>query len=268
MSGPMEIDLEKSTRNVRDLVRDQAAIVLDRWSSIGRLSYKNRRDFLSEVDLQVERNLKRGLHERFPDHGLSGEETGQENEEAEYQWLIDPIDGTKYYAALSSLFSISVGLLRQGKPVLGVVHLAASDQCFHAHENGGAYLDDRRLEGPRVERLADAIVNVDSPNSSALTPEERDWFETRLVALQRGVYRVRALGVGSLAACWLASGAFDGYIDLTGYHIPQDLAAGRVLMQEVGARVEFIETAVGPPRLLAAPPVLWNEINRLLKEGI
>ena len=129
-------------------------------------------------------------------------------------------------------------------------------------------MDDRRLEGPRVERLSDAIVNVYTPKSNELSSAERSWFETRLVALQRSVYRVRALGVGSLAACWLASGAFDGYVDLTGYHIPQDLAAGRVLMQEVGARVEFLDSGSGPPKLLAAPPGLWDEMNRILKDGI
>lgn len=268
MTDPMELDIEDATNLARNLVRNQAAIVLDRWPSIGSISYKNRRDFVSEVDLEVERNLKRGLHEAFPDHGLSGEETGQENENAEYQWLIDPIDGTKYYAAGSSLFSISVGLLRRGEPVAGVVHLAASGQCFHAHENGGAFLDDRRLEGPPPRPLGEAIVNVDTPNSSELSTDERAWFESRLVALQRSVYRVRALGVGSLAACWLASGSFDAYVDLTGYHIPQDLAAGRVLMKEAGARVEFLETASGPPKLLAAPPGLWKEMNQILKDGI
>lgn len=264
----MELDLESATKFVRSLLRDQAAIVLDRWSSIGRLSYKNRRDFLSEVDLEIEHNLKRALRERFPGHGLSGEETGAENQDAEYQWLIDPIDGTKYYAAWSSLFSISVGLLRRDEPVAGVVHLAASGQCFHAFESGGAFLDDRRLEGPRVQGLSEAIVNTDTPNSSELSDAEQAWFENRLVALQRNVYRVRALGIGSLAACWLASGAFDGYVDLTGYHIPQDLAAGRVLMKEAGARVEFLDFRCGPPRLLAAPPGLWDELHRILKDGI
>ena len=77
----MNFDLEGATKIARNLVRDQAAIVLDRWSSIGRLTYKNSRDFLSEVDLEVERNLKRGLRERFPDHGLCGEETEPENED-------------------------------------------------------------------------------------------------------------------------------------------------------------------------------------------
>jgi fructose-1,6-bisphosphatase/inositol monophosphatase family enzyme len=206
------------------------------------------------------------LHRPMEPH--SWETLHQLYELAEYQWLIDPIDGTKYYAASSSLFSISVGLLRRGDPVAGVVHLAASGQCFHAYEGGGAFLDDRKLEGPRVKRISEAIVNVDTPNSSELSAAERAWFENRLVALQRNVYRVRALGVGSLAACWLASGAFDAYVDLTGYHIPQDLAAGRVLMKEAGARVEFLDSGSGPPKLLATPPVLWEQMHRILKDGI
>jgi fructose-1,6-bisphosphatase/inositol monophosphatase family enzyme len=263
----MHLDLEQATRTARELVREQAAVVLERWGDVGALTYKNRRDFLSAVDLDVERNLVRGLSQRFPGHGTWGEETGRSNEDSDYQWLIDPIDGTKYYVAQSSLFSISVGLLRDGEPVVGVVHLAASGQCFHAYAGGGAYLDDRKLACRAVDRLSDAIVNLDTPNSSDLSDAERAWFERKLIAIQRASYRVRALGVGSLAACWLASGAFDAYLDLTGYHIPQDLAAGRVLMREAGARVDFVKIdRAGPPRLLAAPGGVWKEMEQLLHD--
>lgn len=260
----MPIDLAAAVDVVRPLVIEQGELVLRRWPQAAPMLHKDRRDFATSVDLEVERHLKAGLQQRFPGHGVSGEETGDEDSDADYQWLIDPIDGTKYYAAQSSLYAVSVGLLHRGEPVLGIVYSPTSKQCFTAWSGGGAFVGDQRLEGPRAKALGDVILDVDTPGSDTLSPEEREWFERKLVALTRGVYRVRALGIGSLAACWLASGALDAYVDLTGYTKPQDLAAGRVIMREAGARVDAINPGVGPRRLLAAPPEVWEALRDVL----
>ena len=260
----MSLRLAEVARVVGRLAREQGELALRRWSAAGPRVAKGHRDFATGVDLEIERNLKAELAARFPDHGLSGEETGDEATGAEYQWLIDPIDGTKYYAAGASLFAVSVGLFHRGEPVLGVVYAAASRQCFHAWRGGGAFLDERRLTGSAATDLSAVIANVDTPEASALSAAGRRWFEDRLLALTRGVYRARALGQGSLAACWLASGAFDAYVDLTGYSRPQDLAAGRVIMAEAAMRVEHLDPGVGPPRLVAAPPRVFEDLRRLL----
>lgn len=241
-------------------------VLLNRWPNVGEISFKNRRDFATQVDLDIESNIKSALSSQFPDHGLSGEETGGQNPGSEYQWLIDPIDGTKYYAAQSSLFSVSVGLLYRGEPVLGVVYAPTSDQCFYACSGSGAFLDGHRLSGPHVAEVSDVIANVDTPNTHNLSAAEREWFERKLILLTRNFYRIRALGLGSLSACWLATGALDAYIDLTGYVKPQDLAAGRVILKEAGLRLEYLDAGVGPPKLLAAPKAIWEPLKSLLLE--
>ncbi len=260
----MDLDLATIIPAVRDLAAEQGRYLLERWSSIGRRDYKDRRDVVTDVDLKVERRLIEALKTRFPGHGFSGEETGDQGLGAEYLWLIDPIDGTKYFAGQASLFSVSIALVWRGDPILGVVYNAPARQCFHAFRGGGAFLDGRLLSGPRVEALDEVIANVDTPNSHDLTDDERRWFESRLARLTRRVYRIRALGLGSLAACWLATGALDAYVDLTGYVKPQDVAAGRVLMREAGLKVEHVDVAHGPSRLVAAPPVLFAELRDLL----
>lgn len=260
----MDLDLAEVTRDVRRLVEAQGERVMSGWSTATPAMRHDRRDFSTEVDFAVESALEADLAKRFPDHGIQGEETAAVNPDSAYQWLIDPIDGTKYYAGGSSLFAISVGLLFEQRPVLGVVYSPPTGQCFHAWEGGGAFLGSRRLRVAGVERLEDAIVDVDTPGSSTLSAVERAWYERKLIELDRAVYRVRALGIGSLAACWLASGAFDGYVDLTGRANPEDLAAGRVVMQEAGARVEAVDPGVGPPRLVAAPPAIWESLRRVI----
>lgn len=253
---------------VRKLVETQGDVVLEQWEGVSPLGYKDRRDFVTGVDLKVEDGIKRTIKKEFPKHGFRGEESAAENTNSPYQWLIDPIDGTKYYAAQSSLFSISVGLLYEERPILGVVYSPTSKQCFHAVENGGAFLNEDRVEYRLSRSLDEAIINLDMPHSDSLTDEERAWYEEKLVALTRQVYRIRALGAGALASCWLATGALDAFIDLTGYNKPQDVAAGRMIMTEAGIRVSYIQPSIGPPRLVAAPPTLWPELNQiLLTEG-
>jgi myo-inositol-1(or 4)-monophosphatase len=259
----MTLDLSETLPFVEGIVKEQSTTLIERWSSIGELSYKNNRDFTTEADIAVEMNIKAALAARFPQHAFSGEETGEDGPDSEYQWMIDPIDGTKYYAAHSSLFSVSVGLMRDREPVLGVVYSPAGNQRFCAFAGGGAFLNRQRLRGSNVTQLSAAIVNVDTPRSDALSDVERAWFEHKLVLLTRSVYRVRALGLGSLAACWLATGALDAYVDLTGYVKPQDIAAGRIILKEAGMRLEYLEPAFGPPRLLVAPPALWDAVRNI-----
>lgn len=259
-------DLASIVAVVRDLAAKQGRLAVSRWSAAAPAAQKDARDFATEVDLEIENNVKAELRARFPGHGLAGEETRDENRRSEHQWLIDPIDGTKYYAGRSSLFSVSIGLLRRGEPILGVVYNAPAAQSFYAFEDGGAYLDGQRLYGSSVERLSDVIANVETPKSDELSQPERDWFEKKLLMLERRLYRVRVLGQSSLAACWLAGGALDAYLDLTGYVQPYDVAAARVIMKESGATVGYLDPGVGPRRLLAAPPKVFAELRRLLLE--
>lgn len=261
--GGHGLDLEDVTFFVRRLATEQGEVVLRRWPEAVSTVNKDRRDFATQVDLEVERQIKNEIRARFPEHGLSGEETAGENPMSDYQWLIDPIDGTKYYAAGSSLFTVSIGLLFRREPILGVVYNASSRQCFYAWQAGGAHLDGQRLSGSTCDDLTKAIINVDTPRTHALPPAERQWFEAKLLQLTRRVYRVRALGIGSLSACWLASGALDAYVDLTGYVKPQDMAAGRVILHESGVKMVDLEPDVGPRRLLAAPPGVFEALRQL-----
>ncbi|NJL29391.1 MAG: hypothetical protein HC897_16635 [Thermoanaerobaculia bacterium] len=256
--------LQEAAELARRLVIEQGRWVLEQWPEVGALEYKDARDMRTRIDVAVEEALIEALSRRFPDHGFCGEETGEHNPDADYRWLIDPIDGTKYFVGHASLFSISLALLERGEPVVGVVYNVPAGQCFHACRGGGAFLDERRLTGPVQRPLAEAVINVDTPASDRLPEAERVWFESRLVALTRHVYRIRALGQGSLAACWLASGAFDAYLDLTGHTGAEDVTAGVVIMNEAGLEVDRVEVGVGPRRLLAAPPALFALLRAVL----
>lgn len=249
---------------LQTLLREQGRKTLESWPTAECSVAKDARDFATHVDLEVESALIDAITRRCPEHGIQGEESPAIHPHAAHQWLIDPIDGTKYFAGRSSLFSISVALLTQGRPVLGLVHAPASGQMFVAVDGCGAWLDGQLLSSRRGRPLGEAIVNVDMPGSDALEPDQRAWMESRWLRLSRHAYRVRSLGAGALAACWQASGAFDAYVDLTGLGNAQDLAAGRVILAESGHRVGFAEGPGALPRLMAAPDQLYLDLAALL----
>ena len=92
------MDLEATAGWVRGLLARQDSLISEGWALPGSSRLKDERDLVTEIDEQVERRLRSELEARFPDHGLRGEELEDVRPEAAYQWLIDPIDGTKYFA--------------------------------------------------------------------------------------------------------------------------------------------------------------------------
>jgi myo-inositol-1(or 4)-monophosphatase len=261
----MNLNLVDALSSIRAVAVEQGQVLINGWPTLLQVMRSDKRDFTTDLDLIVEKNIRDFIEKHFPDHGISGEELGSTRMDSDYCWMIDPIDGTKNFAGHSSLFSISIALLHHNEPILGLVHDVTAGCCFYALKDSGAFLDDKRLTGPAIQAMPQVIANVDMSATDRLPADEKAWFETKLVELTRRIFRIRSLGVGALATCWVASGALDAYIDLTGYVKPQDIAAGRIIMKEAGLRVDYIHPPHGPARLLAAPVSLWDSFVEILK---
>ncbi|MBI5621374.1 hypothetical protein HY933_00725 [Candidatus Falkowbacteria bacterium] len=94
----------------------------------------------TEQDVASEMLIIKMLGEAFPEHGLLGEELGAKNQQAEYTWIIDPIDGTNNYVDGRDTFSVSIGLAHHGEIILGVVYLPRRNELFSATAGHGAFL--------------------------------------------------------------------------------------------------------------------------------
>lgn len=260
--------LDKIESIVKPIIIDVGKFILRRWGDVGKITYKDERDFTTEVDRVVERRIIETLKRKFPAHGFIGEEFPPINSKSEYLWYIDPIDGTKYFANQGHLFTTSIGLVHKGKPVFGAIYIPISKQLFTAKKDKGAFLNGEKLTGSDVNNLNEAIVSIDTPDIRKIKGREKVWIEKKLTSLVRQVYRVRMLGVGSLSACFLATGAFDAYLDLSGRERLQDIAAGLILMKESGARVEKVKVGFKKPRILAANPKLFLKISKILTSKV
>ncbi len=110
------------------------------------------------ADRESERVLRQRIEQRFPDHGILGEEFGAVRDDAAYRWMLDPIDGTLSFIRGVPLYGVMVGLEHAGEPELGVVHFPALGETIWAQRGGGAWWNGRRAKVSETARLADATL--------------------------------------------------------------------------------------------------------------
>ena len=120
----------------------------DEHETGGRLQVSSKADpsdFVTEVDVEVERRLFALLTMHFPSYGFLAEEGTSLTPDAEYVWVLDPVDGTRNFINAHAGYCVSLGLLHRGDAVLGIVYDIVSDELYTAIRGGGAYCNGRRL---------------------------------------------------------------------------------------------------------------------------
>src|SRR5260221_7822822 len=144
----------------------KAGTLISRASfDIDKLNVRRKRqnDFVSEVDEAAEEAIIKILRETYPSHGILAEESGSHGTDAEYVWVIDPLDGTTNFLHGFPQYCVSIGLLHKGKPEHAVVYDPNRNELFTASKGAGAFLNDRRIRVSRTDKLQDALVGTGFP---------------------------------------------------------------------------------------------------------
>ncbi|OCT12844.1 hypothetical protein A8709_21160 [Paenibacillus pectinilyticus] len=233
---------------------------------------KNQSDLVTEVDVRSEQLLRGQITRDYPTHWILSEETdgGREDSHhtlleppAGYGWIIDPIDGTINFIHSLAHFAISVGIVRDGLPICGVVYNPVTDELYAGRKQGGAYVNGKPIQVGNEQELSQALL--------ATGFQAIDWKPNSVVVEQIGrmtgiVRSVRILGAASLDLCLVASGRLTGFWHDGLY--PWDVAAGLVILQEAGGA---ITNAAGRPfvlsdnTLIASNGVLHQYLISMLK---
>jgi myo-inositol-1(or 4)-monophosphatase len=226
------------------------------------------------ADTEIEQFLREQIHATFPDHGIQGEEQGSSNIEQEYVWSLDPIDGTNAFASGLPIWGISLGLLQHGIPILGVIYLPVTDDCFWSEGHDPA--DD----GAAAFWNGVPIRVRSAPAAPAAPYDGQDWLAiTSDAHLHYHVrFRGKTRSTGSTAAhmCYVAQGIAVGA--LLGHAQLWDIAAGVAIVTAAGGVVthlhgsppdyaQMLRGTAPPSALLVAPPhmlpILQAEISLL-----
>lgn len=219
-------DLTAELRVASEAARAAAAIQMERYENVERIEFKSEKDVVTEVDHLSEEAILERISRAFPDDAFLAEESGETaGSTDERLWIIDPLDGTVNYANGIPFFAVSVALVIDGEPMLGVVVDPARHELFSAIAGGGAFLDGKPIHCGRKERLVDAVVHLGLPRSG---------FARQNTRFRKAVRIVRAMGSATLAMTYLANGRFDAYVQYQGLST-WDIAAAGVIAIEAGA---------------------------------
>ena len=229
-----------------------------------QVSQKGPGDFVSAADHRVEKTLRAELTKARPDYGLLLEETGWvEGKDPHNMWVVDPLDGTTNFLHSIPHFAISIGLVRNGEPIAGVIYQPLTDEMFWAEKGSGAFMNDRRLRVSARRKLDEAVIATGIPHQGRPEPKR---FLGQLEKVMGATSGVRRFGAATLDLAYVAAGRCEGFWEI-GLK-PWDIAAGMILVREAGGYVSDFDGSANPldsGNVVAANDHLHVPLTTLLK---
>jgi len=223
---------------------------------------KDRNDFVTEVDQKAEQEIIYTLRKAFPDHGILAEESGL-REGDDYQWIIDPLDGTTNFLHGFPQFAVSIALRHKGRLEHGVVYDPLRQELFTASRGAGAMLNDRRIRVTKRKSLDGALLGTGFPFKAQ---QHLETYLDMFRALFPNTAGIRRPGSAALDLAYVAAGRLDGFWEI-GLNI-WDMAAGVLLIQEAGGlSSDFLggHSYLENGNLVAGNPKVFTDILKTIR---
>jgi myo-inositol-1(or 4)-monophosphatase len=242
--------MEKFLQVALEAAREAGAVLLAEHSRPQKISYKGDVDLVTETDKRSEALIVGRLRREFSDHRIVAEEgSGGAATASRYEWHVDPLDGTTNFAHGYPCFAVSIGLLKDGEPLVGVVFNPVSDELFSASRGGGAFLNGKPIRVSTIEKLATSLVATGFPAHKRGDAGNIQYY-WQFTLRSHGVRRD---GSAALDLCSVACGRFEAFWEfgLKSW----DTAAGILLVQEAGGKVTDLSGApyrAGGPNILVS----------------
>ena len=273
VSDPLADDLAFSIA----LAARAGEVLMDRYERLERIDYKSARDVVTEADHLSEALILDSIRDRHPDDAILAEETGEHHAvsgEAPTSgrgrvWIVDPLDGTVNYANGIPFFCVSIALIVDGRPSLGVIHDPTRDETLAATADGPALHSgslgqaSHAIAASDKERLSDFVISM-SLTGRAVASRARN--------VRKAIRIPRTMGSAALALAYVANGRFDAFIQQGGLSA-WDIAAAGLIAERGGATVTsmdggpWFDVAHAPKSIgiLAAPPAHHGALLDLVR---
>ena len=214
-----------------------------------KVSTKQQNDFVTEVDKAAEAAIIDILLDAYPKHAILAEETGNAGTEgSEYQWIIDPLDGTTNFIHGFPQYAVSIALAHRSVISHAVVYDPGRNELFTASKGSGAFLNEKRIRVSKRAKLDEALIGTGFPYRSF---EHIDTYLAIFKEMTRRAAGVRRPGAASLDLAYVAAGRLDGFWEFG--LSPWDIAGGSLLISEAGG---LIGDLTGEPGYLASGDVV------------
>jgi myo-inositol-1(or 4)-monophosphatase len=227
-------NLSKLTSQVSLLAREVGQYIAEQRAQFDRskAEVKGQNDLVSYVDKTAEQKIIKGLAELLPQAAFLTEEGTVAQSDAEYRWIVDPLDGTTNFVHGIPAFAVSIALENKGDLLSGVVYEINHAECFSAWKGGGAYLNDRPIHVSESTELSDGLYLTGLPIKSF--SKKQQYLEI-VGELMEQTHGLRRIGSAAVDCAYVACGRAEGYFE---YNLnPWDIAAGVLIIKEAGGTV-------------------------------
>jgi myo-inositol-1(or 4)-monophosphatase len=245
-----------------DLAVDAGKMLKRGFNSRLKIVYKGRINPVTDLDVRAERMITSEIKRRFPAHSILAEEGTRARAQAEYRWIVDPLDGTVNFAHGFPVYCVSVAVEYRGAVVAGAVYDAERSELFRTHVGAGAFLNGRRIRVTGETILERALLATGFAYDIGTSRKNNLGLFARMAKKAQGIRRP---GSAAIDLCWLASGRIDGFWELKLH--PWDTAAASLLVTEAGGKVSRINGSrysIYAPDMLASNGHLHRVMQQVL----
>jgi myo-inositol-1(or 4)-monophosphatase len=224
---------------------------------------KRMNDFVTQVDHAAEEAIIDIVRKAYPDHAVLAEESGASEGKADYEWIIDPLDGTTNFIHGFPQYCVSIAIRHRGALAHGVIYDPTKNELFTASKGRGAFLNDRRIRVSKCLRLADALVGTGFPFREM---ERIERYSGQLVNIMKNTAGIRRAGAAALDLAYVACGRLDAFweMGLSAW----DMAAGALMIGEAGGLVGDLRGDAGyleSGEIAAATPKVFPALLEALR---
>lgn len=258
-------ELERITKRVEETARKAGKFILNerlKFSS-EKIQIKGHNDFVSYVDKSAEQLIVDELKEILPVAGFITEEGTEKRDNNPLKWVIDPLDGTTNFIHGVPCFAVSIALIHEKEPMIGVVYEVNQHEMFSAWKNGGAFLNDLPMAVSSNGTVKDSLLGTGFPYYDYQYMEQYMELFKYLMQHSRGLRRP---GSAATDLAYVASGRFDAFYE---YSLsPWDVAAGVLLVREAGGIVTDFsggDDAIFTKEIIAANNLVHEELLALVR---
>ena len=243
----------------------KAGSIINRAALAGGLNVRSKqaKDYVTQVDQAAEQAIIEIVKKAYPEHGFLAEESGAAGVDAEYVWVIDPIDGTTNFIHGFPQYCTSIGIQQRGMLTHAVVYDPVANELFTASKGRGAFLNDRRIRVTPLTKLGEALVGTGFPFKEVT---RLDLYMRQLGTMMKTCSGVRRAGAAALDLAYVACGRLDAFWELG--LSPWDMAAGALLIREAGGLVGDLngdQTFLESGDIVAATPKIFPALLEALR---
>lgn len=257
------MNLQKITEQIIIIAKETGAFIRNEKLNFNynNVEIKGLNDLVSYVDKTSEKMIVDKLSILFPEAGFIVEENTSSTTK-EYNWIVDPLDGTTNFIHGIPCYAISIALEFQSKIICGVVYEISRDECFWAYENGGAFLNGEKISVSERKNLSESLIATGFPiyNFSRI-----DSYLNCLTLLMKQTHGIRRIGAAAADLCYLACGRVDGFFE---YNLNAwDVAAGALIVKEAGGIVCDFKLGTNwlfGKEIIASNKLIKNEFEKVI----